>query len=200
MQPAFDSAWRAAALAGDAEAVSRMAQASIEPLYRFTFYRVGRRRELCEEVVQETLLRAIRELADYDPGRSGSEIFPWLAGLARNEIHRVLAREKPTESLEALWARMDAELKQIFARIESDPFAGEVLQREETRELVGTTMSQLPARYRDALEAKYFRGLSVRELAVAWNTTEKAIESQLSRARQAFRETFQALARSLASE
>jgi RNA polymerase sigma-70 factor (ECF subfamily) len=200
LQPAFDSAWRAAALAGDAEAVSRMAQASIEPLYRFTFYRVGRRRELCEEVVQETLLRAIRELADYDPGRSGSEIFPWLAGLARNEIHRVLAREKPTESLEALWARMDAELKQIFARIESDPFAGEVLQREETRELVGTTMSQLPARYRDALEAKYFRGLSVRELAVAWNTTEKAIESQLSRARQAFRETFQALARSLASE
>ena len=44
-----------------------MADAVLQPLYRFCFYRVGRDRHLCEEAVQETLVHAIRHLRDYDP-------------------------------------------------------------------------------------------------------------------------------------
>jgi RNA polymerase sigma factor (sigma-70 family) len=69
-----------------------------------------------------------------------------------------------------------------------------LLGREETREMVNVTMSQLPPHYRQALEAKYVLGRSVREIAEALKTTEKAIESQLTRAREAFRVTFRALA------
>ena len=60
--------------------------------------------------MQETLLRALRDLAQYDPGRAANNIFPWLTGLARNEIHRALGREKPLVSLETLWDNMDREL------------------------------------------------------------------------------------------
>ena len=59
------------------------------------------------------------------------------------------------------------------------------------------TMSQLPSQYRLALEAKYVAGKSVREIARALTMTEKGVESQLSRARRAFRETFLALAANL---
>jgi RNA polymerase sigma factor (sigma-70 family) len=123
-----------------------------------------------------------------------------LTGLARNEIHRVLAREKACVSLESLWVRMDKELLDLYDRLDSEPLADEVLQREETRELVNATMAQLPPHYREALEAKYLSGQSVRDLAALWHTTEKAMESQLTRARKAFRATFLALTRNLGAE
>lgn len=180
MQPIFDDPWHRAALAGDAEAIDRLAAAALEPLYRFCLYRVGQNRHLCEEVVQETLLRAIRELARYEPARAKGNVFPWLTGLARNEIRRALAHEKSTASLETLWTKMDEELRHVYARLDSEPIGKEVLRREETREMVGATMSQLPPHYREALEAKYVAGRSVREMATAWSTSEKAVESQLT--------------------
>src|SRR5208282_102801 len=165
----------------------------LQPLYGFCLYRVGRDRQLCEEVVQETLVRAIHDLDRYDPTRSGDNIFPWLRGLARNEISRVLSRQKNAVSLEALWERMDRELLGLFSRLEMEPFSDDLLRREETRELVNTTMSQLPPHYREALEAKYITGRSVRDLATMWSVSEKAVESLLTRARQAFRVAFLAL-------
>ncbi len=200
MRPNFDADWRVRALKGDTAAVQMMADALLEPLFRFCLYRVGRNRHLCEEVVQETLVRALRDLDHYDPPRANNNIFPWVTGLARNEIHRVLNRERAGVSLEALWARMDGELLSLYARLDSEPFADEVLLREETRELVNATMSQLPSHYREALEAKYVTGKSVRDLAQLWRTTEKAVESQLTRARKAFRATFLALTRNLGAD
>jgi RNA polymerase sigma-70 factor (ECF subfamily) len=197
LRPIFDAGWRSRALAGNRDAVRGLAEAALHPLYCFCFYRVGRDPHVCEEVVQETLVRALRDLDHYDPARAGNNIFPWLTGLARNEIHRALARQKTAVSLEALWARMDKELLALFSRLEAEPFNDELLRREETRELVNATMSQLPAHYREALEAKYVTGKSVRDLATTWSTTEKAVESQLTRARKAFRATFLALSRNL---
>jgi RNA polymerase sigma-70 factor (ECF subfamily) len=196
----FDAAWRTRALEGHAEAITVLTDEVLQPLYRFCLYRVARNRHLCEEVVQETLLRALRDLALYDPQRAANNIFPWLTGLARNEIHRALARERGTVSLETLWANMDKELLAFYARLDSEPFTDELLQREETRELVNATMSQLPSHYREALEAKYVSGRSVRDLATCWHLSEKAVESQLTRARKAFRATFLALARNLGLE
>jgi RNA polymerase sigma-70 factor (ECF subfamily) len=200
LQSIFDAGWRSKALAGNADAVKAFAKAALEPLYCFCFYRVGRDRHRCEEVVQETLARALRDLERYDPARSSNNIFPWLTGLARNEIHRVLARERGSVSLETLWAKMDKELLTLYARLDSEPFGDEVLRREETRELVNATMSQLPAHYRQALEAKYLNGKSVRDLAGSQHLSEKAMESLLTRARHAFRVTFLALSRNLEME
>ena len=197
MQATFDSAWRRRALAGKPEAVQALADAALLPLFRFCFHRVGGNRHLCEEVVQETLLRALRDLDAYDPSRCGNNIFPWLTGLARNEIHRILGREKNAVSLEQLWARLDCDLRGILTRLESQEFPDSLLERQETRALVNATMAQLPPHYRQALEAKYVDGQSVRDIATDGRQTEKAIESLLGRARQAFRESFMALTHNL---
>ena len=194
MRHGFDCVWHRAALAGDTVAIEALANAAIQPLYRFCFYRLGSNADLAEEVVQETLLRAIRELDKYDPARSGGNIFTWLTGLARNEIRGALGRENATVSLQALWDKLDDELRSVYSRLESAPLADEVLEREETREMVNATMAQLPPHYREALEAKYVLGQTVRDMAAAWQMSEKAVESQLTRARQAFRATFVALA------
>jgi RNA polymerase sigma-70 factor (ECF subfamily) len=196
----FDQSWHRCALTGAPEAIDRLAQAALEPLYRFCFYRLGRNRHLCEEVVQETMLRAIRDLDCYEPDRARGDIFPWLTGLARNEIRLVLARESAAVSLETLWGRIDEQLRDLFGRLESEPFGADVLVRAETCEMVGATMSQLPPQYREALEAKYVSGESVRQMATDWGVSEKAVESQLARARKAFRAMFLALAQNLSVE
>ena len=130
------------------------------------------------------MLRAIRDLHRYEPDRAEGNIFPWLAGLARNEIRRVLAREHAAVSLETLWSRMDEQLRDLFGRLESEPFGDDVLARAETCEIVGATMSQLPLHYREALEAKYVNGESVQQMAADWGLSEKAVESQLTQGTQ----------------
>jgi RNA polymerase sigma-70 factor (ECF subfamily) len=57
-------------------------------------------------------------------------------------------------------------------------------------ERVQITLDYLPDRYGDVLEWKYLQGLSVNEIAERLASTPKAVESTLTRARQAFREGF----------
>jgi RNA polymerase sigma-70 factor, ECF subfamily len=200
LEPVFDHTWQRKARHGDEAAVKLLLAHVLKPLYRFCLYRVGKNQHWCEEIVQETMLRALRDLGHYDPVRSKNNIFPWLVGLARNEIQRVLQRERSTASLQTLWANIDPELLALFGRLEAEPFGDELLQREETRDLVNATMAQLPDHYRETLEEKYVEGKSQREMAERRQVSEKALESQLTRARSAFRETFLALSRQLQPE
>ncbi|MCE9548018.1 MAG: sigma-70 family RNA polymerase sigma factor, partial [Planctomycetia bacterium] len=185
MQPDFDDRWRELALAGDAAAIARLAHWALTPLYRFCYYRLGCDRHLCEEAVQQTLLTAIERIEHFEPQRSGNDIFGWLTGLARNEIQRLNIGRQRTTSLDALWTNMDRDLVEVLSRLDGQDLHGDVLEREETRQMVNAAMSQLPTTYRETLEAKYVEGHSVREMAVRWSTTEKTIESRLTRARQA---------------
>ncbi len=200
MDATFDAAWRDKALAGEDQAVTRLASWALVPLYRFCLYRVGRNHHLCEEVVQETLLRAIRGLERYEPDRAGGRIFPWLTGLARNEIRRVLSRESAAAGLQEFWTKMDEQLLSLYAMLETEPFGQDLLVRAETQQMVNATMSQLPPHYGRALEAKYVAGQSTRDVATALGLSAKAAESLLGRARKAFRATFLALAGNLPAE
>jgi RNA polymerase sigma-70 factor (ECF subfamily) len=197
LESTFDKNWHSRALAGEHDAIDQLATMAMAPLYAFCLYRVGRDHGVCEDVVQETLLKAISRLDRYDPARGGCDIFPWLAGMARNEIRRVLARKGGMSSLESLWARMDCDLRDVFLALDRTQLADEQLAWEKTHEMVNATMSQLPSQYRDALQAKYVEQQSVREIASARSMTEKAVESLLTRARRAFRETIAALTRNL---
>jgi DNA-directed RNA polymerase specialized sigma24 family protein len=57
-------------------------------------------------------------------------------------------------------------------------------------ERVAVALAELPERYEAALRAKYFERQSVAEMAAANGESAKAIESLLTRARQAFREAY----------
>lgn len=198
MSGSFDGDWRRQALRGDPSACERFAELG-PPLFRFALPRLGGRRDLAEEVAQETLVRALRELERYDPARSRDDPLPWLTGLARNECRAVLARERALP-LGDVWGGIDEALRAVYAAIDSAPLAEEHLARAETRELVNAAMSQLPAHYRELLEGKYLLGESVRALATRLSVSEKALESRLTRAREAFRSTFRALAARLHGE
>ena len=66
-------------------------------------------------------------------------------------------------------------------------------QRDEIARYVQATLEELPDNYARALEWKYMQGLSVAEIAAGLGLGEKAAESVLSRAREAFRDAFSSL-------
>ena len=68
-----------------------------------------------------------------------------------------------------------------------------VADDQERNEQIATALDGLLERQESVLRAKYFDGLSVADIAAAWNESPKAIESLLSRARDAFRERFEKL-------
>ena len=83
-----------------------------------------------------------------------------------------------------------AQLETLAARMQGPH---DDLERQDLARLVQLTLDYLPARYSDVLEWKYLQGLSMREIAQRLDTTTKAVESLLTRAREAFRDGFATL-------
>ena len=69
----------------------------------------------------------------------------------------------------------------------------EILQRKETRLRIGSALASLSEAHRSVLRLKYDEGRSVQEIAQTLGRSEKAVESLLTRAREAFRDQFLAL-------
>jgi RNA polymerase sigma-70 factor (ECF subfamily) len=177
-------------LAGDRAAAERFFEHHLDSLFEFVHYRVGRDRGLAEDLVQDTLLVAVERLESFD-GRSS--LHTWLCGIAKNKIRARRRRLRPV-AIEDVLEAVDPEIESILTAIDTQPLPEWVIERRETEELVGATLSSLPPEYRRFLVEKYVEGRTVGELAAATGRGEKAAESLLHRARLAFARVFQLLA------
>lgn len=185
-----------AAAAGDMAALERFYEDHVDGLYAFVYYRAGGDPTLAEDIVQDTFAAALDRLEDYDPGRGTAS--SWLCTLSRNVIRRHLRHHRRGEELTVMWDRIDRSLVAVFEALDGQPLSDELVEREETRNLVGATIANLPDRYRKALEVKYLAGGTMAELATRLEISEEAAKSLLARARRAFRDAFLTLTRSFA--
>ena len=78
----------------------------------------------------------------------------------------------------------------MYEQIATSPLPEEILQKQETIELVHMTLSNIPGNYQQVLEQHYFRKQSLKEMAQANQISEAAVKSLLHRARIAFKTTF----------
>jgi RNA polymerase sigma-70 factor (ECF subfamily) len=161
-------------------------------LYRFALARLDHDADAAEEVVQATLCGAMTSLATF---RGEATLFTWLCTLCRREMGRHLKRRgrerRLTLPIEDA-PEIAAALESLAASIENSP--EDDLRRRDVARLVQATLDFLPARYGDVLEWKYALGLSVAEIALRIGVTPKTVESLLTRAREAFRREFPAVA------
>ena len=178
-------------LGGDRQAGDELVERHLDALYSFAFYRVGRDAAAAEDIAHDTLVAAIERLERYD-GRAS--LHAWLTGIARNLIRSGYRRQRP-KRLEDLLQESDPEIDRLLADIEREELPDAVLERAETAELVGATLSSLPPDYRTALLEKYVQDRTVPETAARTGRHVKAVESTLHRARRAFTEVFTLLAR-----
>lgn len=161
-------------------------------IYTFVFYRVGKDAELAADVVQETFLSALNKLGRYDPDRG--TMFTWLTYISKNHIKKALKERNKYAKYSGLWDKIDGRLLALYKQIATAPLPEEILQKQETVELVHMTLSNIPGNYRQVLQQHYFRKQSLREIAEINQISEAAVKSLLHRARVAFKTTFLELA------
>jgi RNA polymerase sigma-70 factor, ECF subfamily len=178
-------------VSGERAAAESLLALHLDPLYRFVRWRLGNDVHGVEDLVQDTFLSALEKMQSFD-GRSS--LHTWLCAIAKNKI-RTVRRASAPRSIEDVLEESDSEIDAILAEISREPLPDQVLDRKETRDLVGATLSSLPPEYADALVKKYVEGRSVAEIAAGRGKGEKAIESILTRARTAFARVFELLAR-----
>jgi RNA polymerase sigma-70 factor (ECF subfamily) len=136
------------------------------------------------------MVTAVRKLASW---RGEAALFTWLCTICRRELGAHWRRTARAPELRPI--DDDPEIRGQLEALAADVDGPEqVHARRELAARVQLVLDFLPARYGDVLEWKYIVGLSVAEIAARLDSTPKAIESMLSRAREAFREGFNAMA------
>jgi RNA polymerase sigma-70 factor (ECF subfamily) len=171
-------------LAGDERAFDAFFAAYARRLAAFAARRADLPPATVEDLVQNTLIKAIRNLASF---RGEAALFTWLCEICRNEIVNVVrksARQPEHDSLDEIANDGESPLE-LRAPACDEPL--QVLELDSHRNAIAATMNGLPERYALALEWKYGDGFSVEEIARMLGLTTIAAQSLLARARQAFK-------------
>jgi RNA polymerase sigma-70 factor (ECF subfamily) len=171
-------------LAGDDEAFTAFGDRYVPALYRFALGRLAGDRELTRDTVQTAMTKALSKLDTY---RGEASLLTWLCACCRNEIlmHHRSRRSRPAEV--ELDDRTEA-AAELPSNRPQNPEA--VLLSKERARLVHMALDLLAPRYAQALEWKYVERLSVQEIAARMEVGLKAADSLLTRARQAFKESY----------
>ena len=170
--------------AGDQRAFDEFFHANVPRLLAFATRYSGLDTASVEDIVQNTLVKAMRSLSTY---RGEATLYTWLTQICLHELLdnvRKAARRPPLISLhdiEDLWRS----LSQLRAPAHQEPPAE--MEAEIYRAAVLNLLQTLPRRYAEVLEAKYGDGLSVEEIAAMTGTTHATVQSLLARAREAFK-------------
>jgi RNA polymerase sigma-70 factor (ECF subfamily) len=164
---------REAVLAGDARAWQTWYDESFAALDAYVLWRCGGLRDLADEIVQDSWLVAVRRVGHFDPEQAA--FASWLRGIAANVVRNHWRGRRMSRPL----------VPQI-----ADVRAGDELRQRELCERIARALAELPERYETVLRAKYLDQKSVAEIAAEVLESPKAIESLLTRARNAFRTAF----------
>ena len=134
-------------------------------LFRYAYW-LSRNRQQAEDIVQEALLRGWRAFPQV---KDRTAVKSWLFSIVRNEFHRATARD-------ARHAGVDVDGLEL-ADERAGPFGMEMRD----------ALLALPASHAEPLALQVLGGFSCAEIAAMLETTEGAVMTRLTRARQALK-------------
>ena len=169
----------------DEKAWERFCKEYGPPLRQFVRLYAGCGVEKAEEIVQMVFVRCVRSIRTFDPSRG--RLFQWLKAISKNEAHTVLRQDNNRDRRMAVSAALDPAAGKALHDVDRAPLPDEILARTDVQSLIQEILLGMRSSYRDVLTMKYLDGLRVTEIAVRLALSEKAVESLLTRAREAFR-------------
>lgn len=156
---------------GDREAFTALYRRRRPDVYRFALHMSGSH-AAAEDVVQEVFIALIEQAGRYVPGRS--TVVPWLLGISRNHVRRVLQRQWRTVSL-------SDESVRAKEAIDADPLLA--LARQEDLVAVRRLIADLPIRYRETVVLCDLREFSYDDAATVLQCAVGTVRSRLHRGR-----------------
>lgn len=178
-------------LAGDEAAFRQFFDEHYSRLYRFALSRLGGDAATAEDLVQQTLSKALRKLKSY---KAESQLHTWLCAICRNDIadwYRAQGRYEQRIVLAEDLPGIRAAIESFHAPADSDPVHN--FQRTEAVRLIQVALDRLPVNYGNALEWKYVEGYTSQEIAKKLNIGYEAAQSLLARAKRAFADVYSEL-------
>lgn len=178
-------------LAGEERAFQAFFDEHYPKLVRFAARRLDNDLDAAEDAAQATLCRALDNLASY---RGEATLFTWLCATCRREIasrRRLAGSSERQHPLREDDPEVRAALETLLFPERDDP--EQAASSQQLKEAVLIALDYLPAAYASILEWKYVHGLPVVAIAERLGRSAKATESMLTRARDAFRESFEVL-------
>lgn len=175
-------------LRGDETAFRYVFDEHYDRLYRFALARSGGDSHLAEDLVQQTLSRAIQSLRSY---RGEARLQTWLFTICRNTIidwRRKKGLQDNSVVLADDFPNVQAVVESYSAPVAHEPLAQ--TERIELNSIVQMVLDRLPKNYGDALEWKYIQGWSILEISEELNIGQEATQSLLARAKRAFAEIY----------
>jgi RNA polymerase sigma-70 factor (ECF subfamily) len=180
----LDQADMARLVAGHDTALDALMARHAPAVFRFLYRLLGNADD-ANDLAQETFVRLFQHRTGF---RSGAKLTPWLytiaGNLARNQ-HRWRSRH-PNVSLDAVSAETDPSPGAVLPAAEASP--SEAVMKAERTRAVRAAVQALPDDLRQAIVLCEWEDLSLAEAADVLQTTPKAVESRLYRARQLLRQ------------
>ena len=157
---------------GDAEAFRMLVDQHSHRVFRLAFRITGNEQD-AEDIVQETFLRAYRNIGRYD---SRASVSTWLHKITSNCSIDLLRKRKrrPTASLDE---HHDGQLP-----ASNTPGPERVAAGQEFGRRVNSALSGLSAKERVAFTLRHFEELSIREIAEVMHSPEGSVKNNIFRA------------------
>jgi len=167
----------AAAASGDHGALRWLLDEVAPVVYGYIYARVGGDEPVAEDLLQETLLEAVRGASNF---RGEAAASTWMCAIARRRLARHYEAERKREAVQA-----SLRLVEDLSAPEEEPEQRTALI-EQTDEVV-RALGRLPALHRQVLVLKYMEGMSVQDIAGQVNRSRVQVQSLLQRAREGLR-------------
>ncbi|HAD07007.1 MAG TPA: RNA polymerase subunit sigma-24 [Anaerolineaceae bacterium] len=167
---------------GDRHELARMVDLYSDKIYRLALKFTNNPQD-AEDVLQETFLKAMRALPEFE-GRSS--LSTWLYRIAVNESLMLLRKQKPDLALDTPAEEEDSEeggSSNGLILADWCCLPEEELLSEESRRFLDQAIQQLPATLRSVFILRDIEGMSIRETADLLGLTETNVKTRLLRAR-----------------
>lgn len=168
-----------AALSGDQQAYQQLVDKYRNPLY-FHILKLVRNRDVVDDLVQETFLKAFDCLQSYNKDYAFST---WLYRIATNHSIDYLRKKKlSTLSIDEPVKGKEGEMKMELT--DEDSYTDREIIRKQRRAMIRDAIESLPEKYRIVIRMRHMEEMSYEEIAEELNLPLGTIKAHIFRARE----------------
>lgn len=140
---------------------------NIDRIYRYVFFRVGRNKDIAEDLVSEIFMKSLKQFHKYDPEISKSA---WIYRIAHNHLANHFRDTKPTADIDEMAFCLIGERGE------------ETMEKIEATNQIEEALSQLEPSDRQLVTMKHLQGYSYKEMAQILEKSKDALKMATSRA------------------
>jgi RNA polymerase sigma-70 factor (ECF subfamily) len=163
-------------VAGDETAYRTFHEAYYPRLIRYLLVVTHGDEDAAREALQAAFVRVVRHIKVFD---DETRFWNWLTVLVRTAL---TDQRRKRSRYFAFLDRFKTHVETTTPHLENGAADAQLLAELES------LITELPGEERALVEQKYFGGESVRDIAATFQTSEKAVESRLSRVRRKLKE------------